>query len=85
VGYLPQPPRAEVRTVRGEPVVVFWYMHRDGEALRNLARIETSSRRISLVRHYFFAPDVIAEVCQELDAPFRTNGYRDWPTTRPRP
>jgi RNA polymerase sigma-70 factor, ECF subfamily len=84
-GYLPLPPRAEVRSVRGEPVVLFWYAHSDGEAVRNLARIETSSGRISLIRHYFFAPDVIAEVCRELGVPFRTNGYRYWPTSGGQP
>ena len=80
-GYVPRPPRVELRAVRGEPVVVFWYEHRDGEAVRNVAQIATSDGRISHIRHYFFAPDVLAEVCRELDVPFRTNGYRYWPPT----
>jgi RNA polymerase sigma-70 factor (ECF subfamily) len=84
-GYLPLPPRAEVRSVHGEPVVLFWYAHRDGDAVRNVARVDTVGGRISLIRHYVFAPDVIAEVCRELDVPFRTNGYRYWPTTGGQP
>lgn len=80
-GYLPVSPRAEVRTVRGEPVVLLWYAHQDGDAVRNVARVEVADGGISRIRHYFFTPDVIAEVCRELDVPFRTNGYRYWPPT----
>lgn len=80
-GYLPVLPRAEVRVVHDEPIAIFWYAHQDEDAVRNVARIETEPDGISLIRHYFFAPDVIAEVCRELDVPFRTNGYRYWPAT----
>lgn len=80
-GYLPVPPRAEVRALRGEPIVVLWYAHDDGEAVRDVARVEVVDDGIRLIRHYFFVPDVIAEVCRELDLPFRTNGYRYWPPT----
>ena len=84
-GYRPVPPRAEVRDVHGEPVIVFWYAHEGGDAVRNLCRIETDAGAISLIRSYFFAPDVLAEVCRELDVPFRTNGYRYWPATTDSP
>jgi RNA polymerase sigma-70 factor (ECF subfamily) len=81
-GYRPVPPRAEVRALRGEPIVLLWYAHDDGDAVRDVARVEAADGGISLIRHYFFVPDVIAEVCRELGVPFRTNGYRYWsPTT----
>lgn len=84
-GYLPVPPRAEVRHVHDEPVVVFWYAHQDGDAVRNVVRLETEAGGISQIRHYFFAPDVLADVGRELDVPFRTNGYRYWPATSDKP
>jgi len=35
--------------------------------------------RIAGVRYHFFSPDIIAEVCSELQLPWRSNGYRYWP------
>lgn len=52
----------------------------DGEAVRAVARVEAEGDHIRLLRNYFFTPDVIAEVCRELDVPFRINGYRYWNT-----
>jgi RNA polymerase sigma-70 factor (ECF subfamily) len=77
-GYEGQLPRIEVRAHRGEVILLFWYPHRDGEAVRTLARAGTEGERLVNMRNYFFAPDVVAEVCRELDVPFRTNGYRYW-------
>lgn len=79
-GALPSPPRAEVRAYRGEPILLSWYAHVDGEAVRALTRFETSDGRISRLRNYFFTSDSIAEVCRELDVPYRVNGYRYWLT-----
>lgn len=76
---LPTLPRCEVRLHRGEPILVHWYAHEDGEAVRALTRLETSGDRVSRVRNYFYTPDVLAEVCGELGVPFRSNGYRYWP------
>jgi RNA polymerase sigma-70 factor (ECF subfamily) len=81
-GYRPSPPRAEVRSHRGESIVLFWYPQDDGEAVRDVARVELAGDRLSRWRNYFFTPDVIAEICRELGVPFRTNGYRYWRTTR---
>lgn len=80
-GALPTLPRVEVRLHRGEPIVLHWYAHVDGEAVRGLTRVETSGDHISRVRNYFYTPDVIAEICRELDVPCRVNGYRYWPAT----
>lgn len=71
-------PRLESRPYRGEPVLLFWYAHDDGEAVRAVARVEIDDGRLARVRNYFFTPDVIAEVCRELDVPHRINGYRYW-------
>lgn len=77
-GVLASPPRVELREHRGEPIVLFWYAHEDGEAVRAVARVMTIDDRIIRVRNYFFTPDVIAEVCAELHVRSRVNGYRYW-------
>ncbi len=76
--YLGSPPRCEIRMYRDQPIVVLWYDHVDGPAVRTVWTIETEGDRIAHVRNYFFTPDVIAEVCRELAVPFRGNGYRYW-------
>ncbi|WP_438015123.1 RNA polymerase sigma factor [Sorangium sp. So ce315] len=78
VGYLGGAPRCEVREHRGEPVLLFWFDHDTGPAVRTVWTIETDGAQITHIRNYFFTPDVIAEVCRELGVPFRTNGYRYW-------
>ncbi len=79
-GVLPSPPRAEVAIHRGEPLVLLWYAHHDGAAVRAISRVDTDGSRISRLQNYFFTPDVIAEVCGELGVPCRSNGYRYWLT-----
>lgn len=74
-GALPAPPRREIRIHRGEPIVLAWYAHEDGEHVRAIDRVELDGEHIVRVRNYFFTPDVLAEVCAELDVPFRSNGY----------
>lgn len=55
-----------------------WYRHADGEAVRAITRIEADDDHIARLRNYFFTPDAIAEICDELGVPFRSNGYRWW-------
>jgi RNA polymerase sigma-70 factor (ECF subfamily) len=74
-GILPSSPRCEVRAHRGEPILLVWYAHSDGEAVRAINRVEIADDRIVALKNYFFTPDFIAEVCRELDVPFRSNGY----------
>ena len=76
--YVATQPRVEARMDRGVPVLLHWYGHRGGEAVRAISRVELDRDRIRCVTNYFFAPEVIAEVCRELEVPFRTNGYRYW-------
>ncbi|MGN6107095.1 MAG: RNA polymerase sigma factor [Kofleriaceae bacterium] len=75
-GALPTPPRRELRVHRGEPIVLAWYAHADGEYVRAIDRVELDGDRIARLRNYFFTPDVLAEVCAELGVPFRSNGYQ---------
>jgi RNA polymerase sigma-70 factor (ECF subfamily) len=77
-GYEGELPRVEIREHRGEPILLYWYSHRGGDAVRTVARVGTEDERLARLRNYFFAPDVVAEVCQELGVPFRSNGYRYW-------
>lgn len=77
-GVLSTTPRVEARNHRAEPILLFWYAHEDGEAVRAVVRVETDGNHLAHVRNYFFTPDVIAEVCRELDVPFHINGYRYW-------
>ena len=75
---LPQSPRVEARLHRGEWLLVHWYAHSDGEAVRAITRVEADGDRLARVRNYFYTPDVLAEICAELQVPFRSNGYRYW-------
>jgi len=77
-GVHPTPARMEVVSCRGEPLLLSWYAHDDGDAVRGVTRLELSEGRISVLRNYFFTPDFIEEVCRELGLPFRSNGYRWW-------
>jgi len=80
-GLLPEVPRCEARLYRGEWLAVLWYAHADGEAVRALNRMSVEGDRLARVRNYFYTPDVLAEVCGELNVPFRSNGSRYWKPT----
>jgi RNA polymerase sigma-70 factor (ECF subfamily) len=76
---LGKPPRIEVRAHRGEWILVHFYAHEDGEAVRALTRVSASPEGIAHVANYFYNPELVAEVCAELALPWRCNG-RDWCT-----
>jgi RNA polymerase sigma-70 factor (ECF subfamily) len=46
--------------------------------VRAVTRVEADGDRLTRVRNYFYTPDVLAEICAELQVPFRSNGYRYW-------
>ncbi|RYZ39622.1 MAG: sigma-70 family RNA polymerase sigma factor [Myxococcaceae bacterium] len=71
-------PRVEVREHRGGQVLLHWYTHTDGEAVRALTRMRLEEGRVAHLANYFFNPDLLAEVCAELGVPFRSNGHRFW-------
>ncbi len=75
-------PRVELREYRGELLLLHWYSHTDGPAVRAVTRVEAEDDRLTRIRNYFFNSDLIAEVCTELGVPFRVNGYRWWLTGR---
>ena len=77
-GVLPTAPRVEVRAHRGVWILLHWYAHDDGEAVRAVTRLELDGDRVARLQNYFFTPDFIADVCAELGVPFRANGYRWW-------
>lgn len=81
-GVRPTAPRIEARQHRGEWLFIHWYEHEDGQFVRAVTRVATAGggEGVSRLRNYFFNPDFIAEVCQELDVPFRSNGYQWWLT-----
>jgi RNA polymerase sigma-70 factor (ECF subfamily) len=81
-GVLPSPPRVEAREHRGRWVLLSWYAHRDGEAVRAITLVDADGDRVARLRNYFFTPDFVAEVCGELGVPFRANGYRWWLPSR---
>ncbi len=70
--------RSEVREYRGEPAILMWYETSDGPVVRDVVRFEIEGDRIAHIRYYFFSPDVLAEVCNEMQLPWRSNGYH-WP------
>jgi DNA-directed RNA polymerase specialized sigma24 family protein len=75
-GVVPSPPRVEARAHRGGWVLLHFYAHHDGDAVRALTRVEVDGDRVARLQNYFFNPDLIAEVCGELAVPVRSNGHR---------
>lgn len=67
--------RTELVYHRGEHVVLLWYGHTQGEAVRCVMRSELQDERVSRLRIYYFSPDLLTEVTGELGVPVRTNGY----------
>jgi RNA polymerase sigma-70 factor (ECF subfamily) len=85
---LPVPSRLEVVRHRGEDLILSWYAHAQGhgdagqggdvvQAVRAVNRLEVSEdgSEITRLANYFFNPEFIAEVCEELGVPYRINGY----------
>ena len=59
---------------RGEALLLSWYAHDDGEAVRAITRAELEDGRIARLRNYFFTPEFLIEVCRELGVPCKVNG-----------
>lgn len=70
--------RAEARCLDGEPLVLLWEAPVDGsapEAVGNVLRVESRAGRIARLRWYFFCPETVTEVAEQLGLPARTHGY----------
>lgn len=77
-GVLSTPARVELRVHRGEALLLHWYAHTGGDAVRAFTRLQTDGEKIVRVRNYFYTPEPIEELCRELGLPFHTNGVRYW-------
>lgn len=82
-----EPPRFEAVMLRGKPLVLAYFQHRSGEAVRSFSRFELESGeterpgecdRIARLCTYLHSPEALREICGELNVPCRTNGYRNW-------
>jgi RNA polymerase sigma-70 factor, ECF subfamily len=70
--------RFELRVHRGRPLLLAWWRHQDGEAVRGFSLLDCEGDRIAAMRTYFHTPEALAELCRELGVPCRRNGYRFW-------
>jgi RNA polymerase sigma-70 factor (ECF subfamily) len=77
-GALPEPPRIEARWHRGRWLLLSWYRHVDGEAVRAISTVETEGDRIARLENYFYTPEFLVDLCGELGVPVRVNGHRWW-------
>lgn len=68
-------PKAERREYRGEPIVVLWYTHEGKRVVRDVLRFISDRGGMASLRYYYFCPETLAEVVQELGLPLVDNGY----------
>ena len=60
---------------RGEHVILLWYGHATGEAVRCIVRSKLQKTRISRLRIYYFSPKLLVDVTAKLSVPVVTNGH----------
>jgi hypothetical protein len=57
-------------------VILCWRSSGGGrEEVYELLRLELEGDRVGHVRVYFHAPELVAEVCEELQVPYRPQHY----------
>ena len=61
---------------RGRWLLLHWYQHLDGEAVRGITVLELDGDRIARLVNYFFSSDFLVDVCGELGVPVRVTGHR---------
>jgi hypothetical protein len=64
----------QLRAHRGELLLLSWYAHLDGDFVRAVTRVELHEGHIARMWNYFYTPELIADVCNELGLPHRVNG-----------
>ncbi len=77
-GALPDLPRVEARLHRGRWLLLHWYKHADGEAIRAVSTLELEGDRVSRAQNYFYNVDFLRDIAGELNVPVRVNGHRWW-------
>jgi RNA polymerase sigma-70 factor (ECF subfamily) len=78
VGISAEPVRLEARWHRDRWILVHWYRHADGEAVRAFTLVELEGDRVARLANHFYTADFIADLGGELGVPTRSNGYRWW-------
>lgn len=72
-------PSAERVLYQGEPLVVLWYtVEEDGAPkryVRDVLRFAQDGESLASLRYFYFCPETLAEICQELGLPLKDNGY----------
>ena len=63
--------RCELRAYRTEWVFLWWW----GNEVHAVIQVDVAGDRIVRMRDYHHCPEVLAEVCGELQVPFRAHGY----------
>ena len=63
--------RCELRAYRADWIFLWWW----GNEVHAVIQIDVEDDRIVRMRDYHHCPEVLAEVCSELEVPFRTHGY----------
>nr|HEX4312487.1 RNA polymerase sigma factor [Kofleriaceae bacterium] len=77
-GVLPDAPRVEARLHRGRWLLVHWYRHADGDAVRAVTTLELAGDRVAAIANYFYTPELLADLGGELGVPVRGNGHLWW-------
>lgn len=77
-GVLPERPRVEARLHRGRWMLLHWYRHTDGEAVRAVTTLDLDEGGIAALANYFYTPELLVDVGAELGVPVRINGHRWW-------
>jgi RNA polymerase sigma-70 factor (ECF subfamily) len=77
-GVRPELPRVEARLHRGRWILVHWYQHDDGEAVRAFTMLELDDDRVARLQNYFYSNDFMIELGRELGVSVRVNGHRWW-------
>ncbi|RZS34850.1 RNA polymerase sigma-70 factor (ECF subfamily) [Herbihabitans rhizosphaerae] len=71
--------RAEVRELDGEPVILMWARPAtasEPEAVEDVLRVDTADGGVARLRWYYFCPETLIEVTDQLGVPCRDHGYR---------
>ena len=71
-------PRVEARWHRDRWLLVHWYQHDEGPAVRAFTSIELEGDRVMRLRNYFYNSELLLDLAGELGLPVRINGHRWW-------